>query len=159
MLKIDVQRMARMVAVPVLACALVVSMSACGTAAREAPTAVEQLARNLGHDTSAVSRMLKKVEPEAKPATSAKGWLERLRDVKDPLQATCKVVAEFLIVEPGSGGAISTSSKQKLLAVTSSNSGSASVAIVNGRLRLALSGSRTGADVMNDVIAVAKEVC
>ena len=79
--------------------------------------------------------------------------------MKDPLQATCKVVAEFLIVEPRSGGAISTSSKQKLLAVTSSNSGSASVAIVNGRLRLALSGSRTGADVMNDVIAVAKEVC
>lgn len=156
----SVKRFVRAAGVCAVSCALVATLSACGQVAHEAPSALEQLAKVLGHDGPDVSAMLRKVKPGQVPEATAKNWLERIEGNSEPLKNTCKIVSEVV-----GKVKISRSSEEDLYQVTSRAMDNTSVAALNQTLWLDLgftsaSTSKSNAEAVTRSIAdVAANVC
>ena len=73
------------------------TLSGCGSgAAKQAPRAVDELARVLGRTEPEVTAMLKRAEPATSAESTASRWLSQIAKYTDPAKDACTVTAKVI---------------------------------------------------------------
>ena len=144
------------------------AVSGCTPAAKQAPRALDELARVLGRSESETKSLLTAVEPKASVESTASRWLTLVEKYKDPVADACTVTTKVITLvgdQPRVPPTFPTGYIEELYRVSALAQKNDQVALLNGYAYLSLSSTSAtqkataDASLGQQILKVADTVC